>query len=242
MQAVILAGGLGTRLRGVVDDQPKAMAEVAGQPFLAYLLAQLRAQGFHDVVLCVGHLGGQIREHFGDGRHWGMSIRYAVERQLLGTAGALKNAELLIEGTFLVLNGDSYLDDDLHDVVAFHQRRRHVPHLAGTVAMVEVDDGSAYGTLQLGPQLRIERFAEKTPSIIPWINAGVYVLEPQVLEAIPAGRAVSIERETFPWLLEQGQRLYGCPMRGYFVDIGTPRGYRAFQDHVAAKGLQAVEE
>ena len=233
MQALILSGGLGTRLRGVVEDRPKVLAEVAGQPFLAYLFAQLREQGFHDVVLCVGHLGGQIRDHFGDGHRWEMSIQYAVERQLLGTAGALKNAQRLIKGPFLVLNGDSYLEADLGEVVAHHERRRHIPRLAGTLAMVRVDDPSAYGTLQLGPGWRIERFQEKAPGPSPWISAGVYVLEPQVLEAIPPGQAVSIERETVPALLEQGWRLYCCPVEGFFVDIGTPQGYRAFQDHVA---------
>jgi NDP-sugar pyrophosphorylase family protein len=242
MQAVILAGGLGTRLRDAVDDRPKALAVVAGQPFLAYLLVQLREQGFCDVVLCVGHLGEQIRDHFGDGRRWGVSIQYAVERQLLGTAGALKNAAPLIDGTFLVLNGDSYLDDDLRQVVALHQRRRDVPHLAGTLAMVWAqDDTAAYGALQLGPGLRIERFREKVRSGIHWINAGVYVLEPQVLATIPAGRTVSIERETFPWLLEQGQQLYACPMTGFFADIGTPQGYRAFQGYVASRGLPTTQ-
>jgi NDP-sugar pyrophosphorylase family protein len=217
------------------------MAVVAGQPFVGYLLAQLRQQGFHDVVLCVGHLGDQIREHFGDGNRWGLSIRYAVERQLLATAGALKNAQRLIEGPFLVLNGDSYLDADLREVVAFHQRRRHIPRLAGTLAMADVDDAEAYGTLQVGPGWRIECFREKVPSPSRWISAGVYVLEPQVLDAIPAGRAVSLERETFPALLEQGRRLYGCPMAGFFVDIGTPPGYRAFQEYVAAKGVAAIQ-
>jgi len=241
MQAVILAGGLGTRLRGLVDSLPKALAPVAGQPFLSYLLAQLRRQGFRDIVLCVGHLGEQIPDRFGDGQRWGLSIQYAVERQLLGTAGALKNAQPLIEGAFLVLNGDSYLGDDLRQVVSFHQRRRHIPQLAGTLAMVRVADASAYGTLQLGPGWRIERFQEKAPDPGFWISAGVYVLEPQVLQAIPAGRAVSLERETFPALLEQGQRLYGCPMQAYFVDIGTPQGYHAFQDQVAATGLSALE-
>ena len=232
MQVLILAGGLGTRLRGVVEDRPKALAEVAGQPFLAYLLDQLRMQSFHDVVLCVGHLGEQIQERFGDGSRWGLSIRYAWEQELLGTAGALKNAQPLIEGPFLALNGDSYLDSDLRQLVAFHRRRRHIPRLAGSLATVRVAETSAYGTLQLGPGGRLERFQEKVAAASGWISAGVYVLEPQVLEAIPAGRPASLERETFPALLEQGCRLYGCPMEGFFVDIGTPQGYRAFQAYV----------
>ena len=241
MQAVILAGGLGMRLREVVAERPKAMAAVAGKPFLAYLIEQLRAQGLSDVVLCVGHLGDQIRDHFGDGSRWGVSIRYAVEQELLGTAGALKNAEPFIDGTFLVLNGDSYLDDDLRQVVAFHERRRTIPQMVGTVATVTVDDAAAYGALELGPRLRIAGFAEKGASGWGWINAGVYALEPQVLEVIPAGRPVSLERETFPRLLEQGYYLYACPMEGFFVDIGTPQGYRAFQSYIAAKGPQTIQ-
>ena len=118
MKALILAGGLGTRLRSVVADQPKPMAPTAGKPFLQYLVEWLRDQGFDDLVLCVGHRADQVRAHFGDGRRWGVQVAYAVERTPLGTAGALKNAGEHVTGTTLVLNGDSYLEVDLRAMIA----------------------------------------------------------------------------------------------------------------------------
>jgi len=233
MKAVILAGGLGTRLQPLLKDRPKPMAEASGKPFLEYLIEQLRAQEFNELVLCVGHLAERIQEYFGDGHAWGVQIDYAVETQLLGTAGAIRNAQHFIDGTFLVLNGDSYLDTDLRSVVQSQQRRHTAnPRIVGTIAAVAVDDAAAYGTLEWGRQMRIIRFREKAGKGWGWINGGVYVLEPEVLDWIPAGRPVSIERETFPLLLQRGYRLYAYPVEGFFVDIGTPEGYRRFQRFV----------
>lgn len=122
MRAVILAGGLGTRLRAIVSDRPKPMAQVAGKPFLEYQLDHLRTYGIIDVVLCVGHMAEQIRGYFADGRSRGMRIDYAIERELLGTAGAVRNSANFIDGKFLLLNGDSYLDLDLASFTAAHEK------------------------------------------------------------------------------------------------------------------------
>lgn len=237
MQALILAGGLGTRLQAVLQDRPKPMVEARGKPFLEYQIEQLREQGLTDLILCVGHLAPQISEYFGAGQRWGVHIRYAVETDLLGTAGAIRNACHFIEGTFLVLNGDSYLEMRFRDLLAFHQHQRSIDQRAlGTIAAVRVEDGAAYGLLELDEHGRILCFREKAGSGGGWINGGVYVLEPDVLGCIPAGRAVSIERDTFPLVLDRGWHLFGYRVQGFFVDIGTPEGCQRFQHYVEVKG------
>lgn len=238
MKALVLAGGLGSRLQSLIPDRPKPMAEVEGRPFLEYQIEQLRAQGFEDLVLCVGHLAHRIQDYFGDGHLWGVRIAYAVETELLGTAGAIRNAQSFIEDTFLVLNGDSYLEADFRALVEFHRRQQaDDAQTVGTIATVAVDDASAYGTLELDAQGRILHFREKAEAGPGWINGGVYVLEPDILDFIPADRAVSIEKETFPLALEKGWHLYGYSVEGFFVDIGTSEGYRRFQRYVEEKGL-----
>ncbi len=238
MKALILAGGLGTRLRSVVSDRPKPLADVEGKPFLAYQLEQLRAEGFCDLVFCLGYKAGQIQAYFGDGSAWGVHIDYAVETQRLGTAGAIKNAARFVDGSFLALNGDSYLELNFQDMVDYHRRRRAAnPRLLGSLAAVSVDDASAYGTLVLDEAKRIASFREKAAAGQGWINGGVYVLEPEVLDLIPSGQAVSIEQETFPQALERGYELLAYPVTGFFVDIGTPEGYRRFQQYFLPRPL-----
>lgn len=237
MKALILAGGLGTRLQPVVADRPKPMAQANGKPFLEYQIEWLRRQGLREIVLCVGHLAGHIRDYFGAGQRWDVRIRYAVETELLGTAGAIKNAEPFVEDTFCVLNGDSFLDADLQAIIESHKRSRAVdPRTLGTLAAVFVPDAAAYGTLDLGHH-RVSQFREKGTGGPGWINGGIYVLEPEILELIPAGRPVSIERETFPQILERGYHLYAYPVEGFFVDIGTPAGYHRFQHYVETENL-----
>ncbi|HUV89365.1 MAG TPA: nucleotidyltransferase family protein [Anaerolineae bacterium] len=238
MKTLILAGGLGTRLREAVADRPKPMAPAAGKPFLEYLVEWLHDQGFDDLVLCVGHQADQVRDHFGDGRRWGVQIAYAMEASPLGTAGALKNARDCVTGTTLVLNGDSYLEVDLRAMVVAHRARRAADARAvGTLAAVRVEDTAAGGALEMDGAGRIGGVREKREAGPGWINGGIYVLEPEVWEAIPEGLPVSIERETFPHLLAQGHHLYAYPVDGFFVDIGTPQGYRRFQQYMEEKGL-----
>jgi NDP-sugar pyrophosphorylase family protein len=233
MKTLILAGGLGTRLQPIVADRPKPMAQVGGKPFLEYLIERLRAQGLGDFVFCVGHRAQRIWDYFGDGTAWNVSVDYAVETDLLGTAGAIKNAGAFVDDTFLVLNGDTYLDVGLQAMVDFHHRQRSAePPTLGTLAAVPVDDAAASGVLELDEQGRILGFQEKTQAGPGWINGGIYVLEPELLDMIPQGRAVSLEKETFPLILERGYRLLSYPAGGFFVDIGTPEGYRRFVCYV----------
>ena len=234
MKTLVLAGGLGTRLRPLVADRPKPMAPAAGKPFLEYLVEWLAAQSFDDLVFCLGYRAGQVRDYFGDGRRWGVRLAYALEAEPLGTAGALKNAASHLAGPFLVLNGDSYLEVDLAAMVAAHRARGGL----GTLAALRLPDASAAGALELGDGNRILRFQEKSEAGPAWVNGGIYLLEPDILDLIPAGRAVSIERETFPLSLARGWHLYAYLAAGFFVDIGTPDGYRRFQDYVSTRDLK----
>lgn len=232
MQAFILAGGLGTRLHPIMNGRPKAMASPGGRPFLEHQLEWLRDQGVGEVVLCLGHLHEEIRNHFGDGRAWGVQVAYSVEPSPQGTGGALKRAQPLVSGPFLTLNGDSYLALDLAALGATHRANRQAdPCAMGLLALTRVDDVRSYGSVSLDTHGRIDRFIEKSDrAAVPgWINAGVYVFEPALLDLIPSGMPVSLERETFPSLLAQGHHLYGCPTEGRFIDIGTPDGYRQFE-------------
>jgi len=229
--AVILAGGLGTRLRPVFDQGPKCMAPVGGRPFLEYLVYRLAAAGIKDVVLCIGYLGEQIQDYFGDGSARGLNFRYAIEHQLLGTAGAVKNAESwLQQKTCFVFNGDSFLDVDLAGMLAFHRARKALV----TIALARCSDPARYGQVLLNAEGAVTAFVEKdaaNPAAAGeaecHINGGVYVLSPGVLEHIPAGQVVSWEKDVFPRLIGAG--LYGYSGAGYFIDIGVPADFQRAQ-------------
>jgi len=237
MQALILAGGLGTRLRAVISDKPKPMAVINGKPFLEYQIELLKRDGIDDVVFCVGYLSEQIQNHFGSGEKWGIKINYSIEEELLGTGGALKLAQKFIRGPFLVLNGDSYLDIDLQKLARFHQDKKENRGGIGAMALIEVDDARDYGSVTANAEQEILSFNEKSESAeaSKLINAGIYVLEPEILDFIPAAKKNSLEKETFPTLLNQGHRLFGHRAEGYFVDIGTPAGYQGFQQYISGK-------
>ncbi len=224
-QLVILAGGLGTRLRGAVDDRPKPMALVHGRPFLERLLLAFRAQGFTRAVICAGYRAEMIRAHFGDGRALGMALIYSIEPAdtLPGTAGALRHAAGLLEPVFMLVNGDTYLDADLSAFAA-----RHAVGSGVTVGLIQVPDAGRYGAVALDANGVITRFAEKSTAGEGLINAGVYVVERAALDGFPDRRPLSLERDVFPALAAQG-RLRGVILDGTMVDIGTPDSYAAFQ-------------
>ena len=228
MKAVILAGGLGIRLREVVHNKPKAMASVRGRPFLQYQIEQLKEYGVGEIILCVAYLAYQIKAYFKDGRDFGVKIRYATEKRPLGTGGALKNAERhLKENAFLVLNGDTYANIDLLEFLQYHRNKGS----KGTIALTRVAKPEEYGTVLLDGKQRIRQFLEKSKTQESYgiINAGIYFLEPQVLNYIPEGKQISLEREIFPHLLKKNVPLFGYLTSGYFVDIGTPEGYARIQ-------------
>jgi mannose-1-phosphate guanylyltransferase len=222
VQALILAGGEGTRLRPLTLTVPKPVLPLANRPFSSYMIEWLSAHGVLDVVMSCGFLASEVRNVLGDGERWGVRLRYATEDEALGTAGAVKFAEDLLDDRFLVLNGDILADFDLTALLRFHDEREALV----TIALVAVDDPSAFGLVRSDSAGRISGFLEKpAPDEIDTnlINAGAYVLERSVLDRVPEERAVSFEREVFPGLVGAG--LYGFRAEGYWLDIGTPERY-----------------
>jgi NDP-sugar pyrophosphorylase family protein len=219
IEAVVLAGGRGTRLSPVVSDRPKVLAEVRGRPFLAHLLELLQAAGVRRAVLSVGYMAEQVERCIGS-RHGSMEIAYSREEQPLGTGGGVRLAARLIQSDpVLVLNGDSYCHLDLPSLVGFHSERDG----RGTLTVLQVPDTSRYGRVRLDDARRVLAFDEKAAGEPGYINAGVYVLDANLLRSIPKGRPVSLERECFPAWVEDG--LYGFTFQAPFLDIGTPESY-----------------
>lgn len=233
MQAVVLAGGLGTRLRPVLGDVPKPMAPLSGRPFLEYQLLYLKHAGITEVVLCVGYRAEVIEEYFGDGTRYGLKIVYSTEAAPLGTGGAIKLAAPLLRDSFFVLNGDSYAELDYRELERF--QREH--HALATLGLTRSDDARAYGSVVATQDGRVTAFREKAEQgggAAAYISAGVYRFERAVLDFIPAKKAVSLETQTFPTMLTQGARLFGMAFEGYFIDIGTPAMYAQFEQDVTA--------
>lgn len=225
MKALLLAGGLGTRLRPLTEHLPKPMALVGNRPWLEHLLLNYREQGVRQFVIAVKHYRELIESYLGDGSKYDVSIDYAVEKELLGTAGAIKNAEHLLGDRFLVVNADIIHLVDLASALKYHEEHGG----AATICLTEVDDPSHYGVVEQQDNGEIIRFVEKpTRGEAPSnrINAGIYILERSVLDLIPAGKPVSIERETIPQLIENGCGVYGHPIGGYWMDMGTKERYR----------------
>jgi len=218
--ALILAGGLGTRLQSALPDCPKVLAPVAGRPFLSYLMDQLISTGFRHVILCTGYKGEQIRETFGD-QYKELNIQYSQESEPLGTGGALRFVLSLIDAdSALVTNGDSYVNCNLSDYLDWHFKN----NFQASLLLTYVLDTSRYGRVEIGEDDRISKFDEKGASHGPgWINAGVYIFNRGLLESIPPGKPFSLEREFFPSLISRG--LYGFRSEGAFIDIGMPESY-----------------
>jgi NDP-sugar pyrophosphorylase family protein len=242
MKALILAGGLGTRLRSIVNDRPKPMARVGNKPFLEYLLEFLKIYQINELIFCIGYMSQNIREYFGDGSLWSVKIDYSVENDLLGTGGAIKNAESFLDGTFLTLNGDSFFEINLDELLQFHNEKKmeiEGGFFLGTVALTKVQHAQNFGSVILDQDNRILQFSEKeerkATDGISLVNAGIYVLEPVILNNIPVSQKASIESEIFPSLLEAGYYLGGFLTDGVFVDIGTPEGYGRFRDFILGR-------
>ena len=224
-KAVLLVGGKGTRLRPLTDKTPKALLEVQGRAVTEHLFDLLKKYGIRDVVLCVGHLKEKIRDYFGDGSKFGMGISYAEEGEPLGTAGPLKLARHLLKESFIVSNGDELKNINIPRMFRLHKRKNAL----ATMALTTVDDPSHYGVARLDGS-RIVEFVEKpakdkTPSNL--INAGFYILEPEVIGMIPDGFAM-LEKDVFPKLAKLG-RLRGFPFSGQWFDIGNIGRYKIAQ-------------
>ncbi len=223
MQALVLAGGEGTRLRPLTLTTPKPVIPLAGRPFLTFMLDWVASHGVDEVILSCGFMSDGVREVLGD-IHAGMRLRYVIEEEPLGTAGPVRLAldEGLLEERLFVLNGDVLNDMDITAQLARHEETG----ARATLALIEVEDTSSFGVVPTAEDGKVEAFLEKSDGPAPTnrINAGAYVLERSVVEGIEPGRAVSFEREVFPRLVEDGG-LYGFEASGYWVDIGTPERY-----------------
>jgi len=242
MQAIVLVGGEGTRLRPLTETVPKPALTLVDRPFLAYMIEWLAGHGVSEVVLACGFLPDVLREALaGEEERAGVSISYVVEPERRGTAGAIRFAadELgdRLEDRFLALNGDVLTDLDLTALLRAHDERG----ASATLGLHPVEDSSVYGLVHSDSEGAVLEFLEKTGEAVPGeINAGMYVLERSVLELIPPGEEVSIERDVFPRLVGEG--LHGLRLDGYWMDIGTPERYlQASWDILEARVETRVE-
>ena len=228
MQAILLAGGLGTRLRSVVNDRPKPMALIGDKPFMEYVVHELSRYGIDEIIFAVGYKGSMVEEYFGDGSRFGVKVSYAYEEELLGTAGAIKNAgRFVTEDTFFVLNADTFYQMDYGRLLRVKAENR----LEMALVLREVPDISRYGAAVLDGAM-LARFNEKTAEKRPGtINGGVYLMNRELLSEIPEGK-ISLENEMIPKWMAGGKRLGGFVNDGYFIDIGIPEDYFKFQADV----------
>ncbi len=240
MKAVILVGGQATRLLPLTCNTPKAMVPVLNIPFLEHVIRYLSKHQIKDIILAQGCLAQPIEGYLGNGSQLGVKLNYVVEDTPLGTAGAVKNAERYLDETFLMLNGDIFTDLDITAMIDFHQERK----AKATIALTPVDDPTSYGLVETDADGRITQFLEKpkrSQVTTNTINAGTYTLEPEILTQIPPQTKVSIEREVFPLLLEQGKPVYAYPSSAYWIDMGTPEKYlRLHRDLLSGKSSQYV--
>jgi NDP-sugar pyrophosphorylase family protein len=234
MQALILAGGKGTRLRPLTVYTPKPVVPICNRPFLLYQLDTLRRAGVTDITLSLSYQPEKIEQQLGDGSNFGVKLKYTVEPQPMGTAGAYKFAEDLIREPTVVFNGDILTDLDLKTVIRQHKERK----ATATIVLTPVEDASMYGVVETDADGRVLRFLEKPKpeeTSCRNINAGTYVLEPSVLDLIPRGENHSFEYGLFPNLLQKSEPFFAhIPQRTYWLDIGTPARYlQAHRDMLA---------
>ncbi len=224
MQAIVLVGGEGTRLRPLTYGTPKPMVPIMNVPYLERTLVRLREAGIDDVILPAGYLPATITDYFGDGSRLGMRLRYVIEETPLGTAGAIKNVAGLIDGPFFMLNGDVLTSLDLRAMMRFHREKGGI----GALHLIRVEDPSAFGCVVHDGDGLVRAFVEKPPkqeAPTDEVNAGTYLLEREILDFIPAGRPVSIERETFPAVIAAAKGLYAYTTGDYWIDLGRPEHY-----------------
>lgn len=226
LEAILLVGGQGTRLRPLTLGTPKPLLPTAGVPFLAHQLARARSFGVRRIVFATSYRAEMFSEAFGDGSAFGLSLEYMTEETPLGTGGAIRNAADALtcgpDAPVLVLNGDILSGHDIGDQVATHTARQ----AAVTLHLTEVEDPSRFGCVPTDEDGRVTAFLEKTPNpVTNRINAGCYVFTRSVIDTIPAGEVVSVERETFPGLIEDGALVLGYADASYWLDVGTPGAF-----------------
>ncbi len=224
MKVVILAGGEATRLRPLTCNTAKIMVPVLNHPLLEHLINYLKKHSIVDIIIALGKQVEQMQSYFGDGSRFGMKIAYSVEDFPMGTAGAVKNAERFLDESVIVFNGDIFTDIDLTAMMDLHCEKK----ASASIALTPVEDPTIYGVVETDAGNMVKRFIEK-PSrdevTTNMINAGIYILEPEILNYIPPKVFFTFERNVFPTALERGQAIYGYPSEAYWIDIGTPEKY-----------------
>jgi mannose-1-phosphate guanylyltransferase/phosphomannomutase len=231
MKAVILAGGEGTRLRPLTSNQPKPMMPIANAPMMEHIVRLLAQHGFDDIVVTVAFLANHIRNYFADGSDFGVRMRYATEESPLGTAGSVRNAMDELDETFLVISGDVVTDVDLGRILAEHRAKEAF----ASIALKRVENPVEFGIVITRDDGTVERFLEKPTwgeVFSDTINTGIYVLEPEIFDFIPAGAVVDFSGDVFPAVLASGRRLIGQVVDGYWEDVGTLEAYRSVHDDI----------
>lgn len=236
--ALILCGGAGLRLRSITGDGPKGMASVAGRPFLELLLRQLRRHEFQRAILAVGYQAEVIRSYFG-GNSLDLRLSYSVESSPLGTGGAIRNAADLVESEIvLIMNGDSYTEVDLAGILAAHHESKADAHLV----LVPADDRNDSGSVRMDDSGKILGFEEKAGAFhTPYVSAGIYLMQRQMLYDIPSGHEVSLEKDILPRWLREGRYIQGFVFQGKCMDIGTPQRFREAQEVLADAEVEVVK-
>ena len=222
---ILLVGGFGTRLKPLTSESPKPMLPVAGLPVTEHQILAAQKAGIHTLVLATSYLSEVFTPYFGDGSRWGMKILYAVEKEPLGTGGAIRNAAQMLDlenigdEPIVIFNGDVLSRHSIADQISYHQSKK----ADATLHLIEVEDARAFGCVPTDEEGRVTAFLEKMDNpVTNSINAGCYVFHPSVLDRIPLGEVVSIERETFPALVESGRPVFGYKEQAYWLDVGTP--------------------
>ncbi|WP_026486728.1 sugar phosphate nucleotidyltransferase [Caldanaerobius polysaccharolyticus] len=235
MKALLLAGGKGTRLQPLTYKLPKPMVPIVGRPLLERIILNLKSSGIEEVVISTCYKSQYIKNYFKEGQDLGVKIHYVSEATPLGTGGAIKNAEKFFDDTFVVLNSDIVSDVNYRDLIEYHRSKNAI----ATISMTSVDNPSQYGVIEFDKDNYIKSFKEKPKpgeTDSHWINAGVYVFEPEIFGEIPGKKVVSVERDTYPALLQKGYKMAAYQFYGYWLDIGTLEKYtKAHKDVLSGK-------
>ncbi|OGL41550.1 MAG: hypothetical protein A3C43_04300 [Candidatus Schekmanbacteria bacterium RIFCSPHIGHO2_02_FULL_38_11] len=231
MDALILIGGEGTRLKKVVNDRPKPMAEINGRPLLDILVEYISSYGFKRFILCTGYMTDYVKDYYNDKEH-SFELVFSEEKTPLGTAGAIKNADKFIRSSpFLIINGDSFCHVDLANFVDFHIKKKS--HLS--IVVTEIQNARDFGSIVLDDLGRIVKFNEKMDGSGKLVSAGIYLFDRSILSAIPSGIKCSLENDIFPKLV--GQCIYGFYTRERLIDIGTPKRYKQAKDFLETHSI-----
>ena len=225
MKAVILAGGEETRLRPITFLNPKPMLPLVNRPFMEKFVLWIKSHKIKDIIFSTGYLSEIFKNYFGDGSRFGMNFIYVQEKETLDTCGGVKNVEKYLDGNrFLVFNGDILSSIDLTEMLAFHKRKR----ADITISLTRVEDPASYGLVPVDKESKVIQFIEKPEhgeAITDLINAGIYIIEPNIMELVPKGKRYSFERDLFPDVLEKGYKVFGYVSDEYWLDVGTPQKY-----------------